>query len=417
MARIRGGAAPPNATGEGNAWTLVKLTFDGTATPCAEQAASAQAKSAAAARRDIDKLTGSSTSAFPAAQRPAALLRRIATVMFARTGRSKSFDLLVSVITLWISCGFFLDAWAHGHVPVETFFTPYHGIFYSGMLALLAVLAVYALRGAVPKIYRYPLLGVPIFIAAGIGDLAWHHFLGIEEGVDALLSPTHQGLGLGIFFISAGPILSALRNRARLRTLWDQLPLILALATWIELIHFGTAYAFDPAAGRTNAPPSIGAFTPDYLTALSLGYYKTAMGVLVVLFQSAVMAGFALFAGSRFALRPGALTLMYLLGNFAAAAAFTNDTPLLATVLVMSAAAGITGDAIVARMQPSPERILAYRVLGTAVPAAYFAAYFIVTAAVDRVWWDWNVTLGAVIWAGVIGFGLTLLSQPRVQSA
>jgi hypothetical protein len=129
------------------------------------------------------------------------------------------------------------------------------------------------------------------------------------------------------------------------------------------------------------------------------------------------MAGYALLAGSRFALRPGALTLMYVLGNFAAAAAFTNDTPLLATVLAMSVAGGIVGDAIVARMQPAPERVLAYRVLGAAVPAAYFITYFIVTAAFDRVWWDWNVMLGAIIWAGVIGFGLTLLSQPRVQNA
>jgi hypothetical protein len=141
------------------------------------------------------------------------------------------------------------------------------------------------------------------------------------------------------------------------------------------------------------------------------------MGVLVVLFQSTIMAGFALFAGTRFPLRPGTLTLMYVLGNFAAAAAFTNDTPLLATVLAMSVVAGVVGDAIVAQLRPSPERIRSYRLLGTAVPAAYFATYFIVTAAAERLWWDWNVMLGAVIWAGVIGFGLTLLSQPRVQSA
>lgn len=337
--------------------------------------------------------------------------------MFAPVDRNKSFDLLVSVITLWISCGFFLDAWAHGHVPVETFFTPYHGVFYSGMLALFVVVAIYAARASIPQSYRYPLLGIPIFLLSGVGDLAWHHFLGIEEGIDALLSPTHQGLGLGIFFIAAGPIISALRNRTALRSLPDQLPLIFALATWIELVHFGTAYAFDPGAGATNAPPAIGPFTPDYLTAIALGYYKSGMGVLVILFQSIVMAGFGLFAGTRFPLRPGALTLMYVLGNFAAAAAFTNDTPLLATVIVMSLVAGIVGDVIVALAQPTPERAIAYRLLGAAVPASYFATYFIVTAAVDRVWWDWNVTLGAVIWAGVIGFGLTLLSQPRTRDA
>lgn len=337
--------------------------------------------------------------------------------MFARGERNATLDLVVSVLTLWIACGFFLDAWAHGHVPVETFFTPYHAVFYSGMLALFIVLGIYAVRGRLPECYRYPLLGVPIFIASGFGDLAWHHFLGIEEGVDALLSPTHQGLGLGVFFISTAPILSALRDRGQSRGLLARLPLVFALATWLELVHFGTAYAFDPAAGSTNAPPPVGAFTPDYLTAIALGYYKTSMGVAVVLFQSAVMAGFALFAGTRFALPPGALTLMYLLGNVAAAAAFTNQTPLLVTVLVMSLAAGAAGDIIVARLRPSPERIVAYRVLGTAVPVVYFATYFIVTAAFDRLWWDWNVTLGAIIWAGVIGFGLTLLSAPRVQQA
>jgi hypothetical protein len=141
------------------------------------------------------------------------------------------------------------------------------------------------------------------------------------------------------------------------------------------------------------------------------------MGVLVVLFQSAIVAGFGLFAGSRFPLRPGALTLMYLLGNFAAAAAFTNDTPLLATVIAMSAVAGIVGDTIVARLHPTPENRRAYVALGIAVPASYFATYFAATAIADRLWWDWNVMLGAIIWAGVIGFALTLLSFPRTQNA
>jgi hypothetical protein len=327
--------------------------------------------------------------------------------------RNAALDLLVSICTLWIACGFFLDAWAHGHVPVETFFTPYHGIFYSGMLALIVLLSVCAARRTIPRTYRYPLLGIPIFVAAGFGDLVWHHFLGVEEGVDALLSPTHQALGLGVFLISSGPILSALRNRSSLQTLTDQLPLVLALATWMELLHFGTAYAFDPGAGRMNAPPPTSPFTPDYLTAIAIGYYKLGTGVLVVLFQSTIVAGFALFAGSRFALRPGAMTLMFVLGNAAAAAAFTNQTPLLVTVLLMSAVAGIVGDAIVNALHPSPDRPAAYRLLGAAVPAAYFSTYMIVTALTGGVWWDWNVLLGAVVWSGVIGFALTLLSQPR----
>jgi hypothetical protein len=337
--------------------------------------------------------------------------------MFSQASRNKRLDLLVSICSLWSACGFLLDTWAHGHVPVETFFTPYHGVAYSGILAGAAILAVYGARHAIPPVYRIPMLGIPLFILSGIGDLIWHAFLGIEEGVDAVLSPTHMGLGIGILLICSAPIVSALRNRDQLRTFADQLPLIFSLAAWMELLHFGTAYAFDPGAGTLNAPPPTAPFTPDYLTALSIGYYKLGTGVLIVIFQSLLMSGFALFAGTRFPLRPGALTLMYLLGNSAAAAAFTNDTPLLITVLAMSLTAGIVGDLIVARWQPSPERIRAYRLLGVGVPLSYFAMYFIVIGLTEHLWWDWNVSLGALIWAGGIGFGLTLLSQPRVQNA
>src|SRR5579883_3245860 len=98
--------------------------------------------------------------------------------MRAATRRSKALDLLVSLCTLWISCGFFLDAWAHGHVPVETFFTPYHGIFYSGMLALAIVLVV--LRRRISRTYRFALLGVPVFLLSGAGDLLWHRAFGVE---------------------------------------------------------------------------------------------------------------------------------------------------------------------------------------------------------------------------------------------
>jgi hypothetical protein len=337
--------------------------------------------------------------------------------MFSKAARNKSLDLLVSFCSLWSAIGFLLDTWAHGHEPVETFFTPYHAVAYSGIFAGAAVLAMYGARRAIPPIYRVPMLGIPLFILFGLGDLAWHALLGIEEGVDAVLSPTHLGLGIGILLIASAPILSALRNRDQLRTFADQVPLIFSLAAWLNLLHFGTAYAFDPGAGAINAPPPTAPFTPDYLTALSIGYYKLGTGVLIVIFQSLLMSGFALFAGSRFALRPGALTVMYLLGNVATAAAFTNQTALLSAVIAMSLAGGITGDFVVTRLHPVQERPIAYRLLGVCVPVAYFAAYFIVTGISERLWWDWNVVLGSVLWAGGIGFGLTLLSQPRTQSA
>lgn len=338
--------------------------------------------------------------------------------------RSLALDYAVGICCVWISAGFFLDAWAHGHVPVESFFTPYHAVFYSGMLALALLLTAFALsarsRGyawpdVFPRPYRLALLGIPIFIAAGIGDMLWHRFFGIEEGVDALLSPTHQVLGLGIFFISSGPIRSVLAERNSTPTARRQLPLFLGLATWLILAHFGTAYAFDPGAGKTNAPPPIVPFTPHYLTALSIGYYKLASGVLIVIFQSTLIAGFTLWIVSRLRACPGMLTTFLLIGNLPAAAAFTNQTPLLAVTLAQSLITGVFGDLFVRRFDPHPGRSSArtFRCFAVAIPMTYFGVYLLGTLLYDGIWWDWNVVLGSWIWSGVCGFALSLLILAR----
>ncbi len=330
------------------------------------------------------------------------------------TPRSLTFDYAVALCSVWISSGFFLDAWAHGHVPVETFFTPYHGVFYSGMLAMIVVLAAYWLRHrGFPRGYRLAVLGIPIFILAGIGDLVWHALMGIEEGVDALLSPTHQCLGLGIFFLASGPIRAVFADRVNSTSLRTQLPLVLSLVAWLTLFHFGTAYAFDPAAGSTNAPPLQNGAMPDYFTALAIGYYKISIGVLIMIFQAMAMTGFALYAVSRIRLAFGSFTIFYVLGNSAAAAAFTNASPLLITTLLQSLVAGLVADIIVFRRDPQPDDPIAYRVFAVSVPLAYMGTYLIVTFAFDRLWWDWNEALGAWIWCGVTGFALSLIGTAR----
>ncbi len=320
--------------------------------------------------------------------------------------------------------GFFLDAWAHGHVPIESFFTPYHAVFYTGMLAMIATLAAFAVfqhnlgyrwTDVFPRSYRIALLGIPIFVLAGIGDMIWHVVLGVEEGVDALLSPTHQILGLGIFFLASGPVRSVVADRLRSTTLVRQLPLALGLAAWLILVHFGTAYAFDPGAGRTNAPPPISPFTQHYLTALAIGYYKISTGVLIVIFQSTVITGFSLWLVSRMHPCPGMLTIMLLLGNAPAAAAFTNHTPLLAVTLAQSLIAGLAGDAFIARYNPHSTvgGTRAFRWFAVLVPMTYIGVYLLGTFLTDRLWWDWNVALGSWIWSGVCGFALSLLASAR----
>jgi hypothetical protein len=97
---------------------------------------------------------------------------------------SIDFDWAFLVPCTWLMVGVTLDGWVHNHIPaLETFFTPWHGVLYSGYLAiavfLLAALVRNHARGyswlqALPMGYDLSLLGVGIFAIAGGLDLLWH---------------------------------------------------------------------------------------------------------------------------------------------------------------------------------------------------------------------------------------------------
>lgn len=415
---ISGGASLGSIRGAGREPAPI-ATLDGVSVTREPHAARESASEIAPTRSSTPEVVRTLSTRHLLSPEGALPYRRVSPqIMQNAAPRSLALDYAVGICGVWISGGFFLDAWAHGHVPVENFFTPYHAVFYSGMVALGIFLVAFALRSrrqgyawrdVFPQPYHLALVGIPIFAAAGIGDMLWHRFFGIEEGVDALLSPTHQVLGLGIFFVAAGPIRSVLAQRGAV-TAATQLPLALGLATWLILTHFGTAYAFDPAAGRTNAPPPIVPFTPDYLTALAIGYYKIATGVLIVIFQCTLIAGFALWLVSRMRPSPGMFTTLLVLGNVPAAAAFTNQTPLLAVTVAQALITGIFADYFATRYDPSPspERAAVFRTFAVAVPMVYAGIYFAGTAIADGIWWDWNIVLGCWIWSGVCGFALTL---------
>src|SRR5262249_56814071 len=134
------------------------------------------------------------------------------------------FDWLIGLLSCWLTGGFFLDGWAHNHLgSMETFFTPWHAVLYSGFAAIMTTLLVAWLRGlydrrpltaAVPEGYELSALGVLVFGLGGVLDLVWHLRFGIEAGTDALLSPTHLLLAASGILIVTGP----------LRAPWRQAP-------------------------------------------------------------------------------------------------------------------------------------------------------------------------------------------------
>src|SRR5438876_11107410 len=130
----------------------------------------------------------------------------------------KRIDSIAATLGAWLFCGILTDGWAHNHIHVETFFTPWHAILYAGYLANLAYFAYLFNQGrrkgqtwreAIPDGYHLAALGVVIFGLAGIADLTWHLIFGIEISVSAGFSPPHLGIMIAIALIVSGPFVAA----------------------------------------------------------------------------------------------------------------------------------------------------------------------------------------------------------------
>lgn len=65
-----------------------------------------------------------------------------------------------AVFSTWTVIGLFLDGWAHRHDKPETFFSPYHGILYSGVAA-----------GVLWSLYESRRIGTPIFSGSRLTSL------------------------------------------------------------------------------------------------------------------------------------------------------------------------------------------------------------------------------------------------------
>lgn len=123
-------------------------------------------------------------------------------------------ELAFAVFSVWTISGLFLDGWAHRQGKPETFFTPWHGLLYSGFAAGMAW-TVYdrartARRGeATSSVDRLVVAGGALFAMAGLADMVWHTIFGIEEDLGALLSPSHLLLMLAGLLLTTAPLRAA----------------------------------------------------------------------------------------------------------------------------------------------------------------------------------------------------------------
>ncbi|MBV9972837.1 MAG: hypothetical protein JO135_05830 [Candidatus Eremiobacteraeota bacterium] len=324
-----------------------------------------------------------------------------------------ALDWLMTFAGIWTISGLFIDGHHHLFENVETFFNPWHAIMYSGGLFAVLTLTWTALKNqragypfwrAVPEGYQQSMVGVAFIIIGGAADMVWHAFFGFEHQLDLLVSPPHLVLLTALFFVVTGPVRSALTRADRLSTLASQLPMLICMGLAAQTLQFMTQIAFYPEALMRDRPLSQTVYQNDQFALSAFLFYRQALEMIIVIWQSVLLAAIVLYVAARFRLALGAFFILCVAEKLWIGADLSRDWGEFALVIAASAAAGILADVIMLQIRPSLERPNAFRLLAFAVPALYFCAYFLLAVPMfGGTWWNMTFVFGAIVEAGIAG--------------
>ncbi len=281
-------------------------------------------------------------------------------------------NLVTALLGTWLTLGLMLDAWAHNNVPeLESFFTPWHGVFYTGFFATAAWIG-WTVRGPlfarrfseIPAGYGAAVAAVAVFAVSAAGDMIWHLIFGIEQRIDILFSPTHLGLGASMVAIVLAPVRSAWANRSLPAApgLGRLLPSVLAtaLATTVTLLFLEYANALTYGSGDVVVA----------LSTLDEGFTAglvTDMAVTNLLLLLPVLA-----LARRWTLPFGSATIIYAVAGMLSAAITGFDN---SSLLIGVLAAGACVDLLARWLRPSPHRLTRFRAFAAAAPLATWTIY------------------------------------------
>jgi hypothetical protein len=337
----------------------------------------------------------------------------------ARPRASYRTDMVTAVLGAWFVIGLFLDAWAHNNLTeLETFFTAWHGVFYSGFVATSAWICWSVLQNmrtglrgvaAVPVGYGLSVLALPLFAVFAVGDGVWHGLFGIETDINILFSPTHVGLMGTMAVIVTAPLRSAWGDPASTAapTLRRLLPAVLSVtfATCLVLlfVQYANALVWSPAGiveGLSRA-------TDDGSIVLEPSPVRLVASVAVT---NVVLLVPLLLMARRWRVPPGTASVLYLTvaGLVGAVTAFASPAMLLMLVL-----AGVAVDGLLAWLRPGDGArgpVLAFAGLASLVTWALFVGVASVVEgrlpAVVEMW------TGVPVVAALHGLILGVLAAP-----
>jgi hypothetical protein len=314
---------------------------------------------------------------------------------------TRQFEWIVVALCTWLMAGAYLDSWAHRHLArLETFFTPWHAVLYSGMFAILIFLALTALRNqargyspghVLPAGYGLSLVGCVMFGIAGVIDMFWHLRFGIEVSLAALISPPHLLLMLSLGLIVTGPLRAAWRRPG------TRAPFTAIISASLLLSMFTFFGQFDQPLVNTWAA------TQGALPATT--WYIQELGILGIMVQTALLTGVVLYLLSRFTLPFGSITLLAGL-NGALLGSLDQHFELIPVAII----GGLTADLVMLWLRPGPQRVVALRVASFLGPVGVCALYLLFLELTRGLSWPITLWLGSIAVSGAIGVLLSYLA-------
>ncbi|MFC4811019.1 hypothetical protein [Paenibacillus sp. GCM10023250] len=339
----------------------------------------------------------------------------------ARVATGKEY--VTILFGVWLIAGVFVDGFAHNHGAVETFFTPWHAILYSGFMASaiwMGWLLLQAKRAsgvswteAAPAGYGLGLIGVGLFLLGGLGDMYWHTVFGIEQNIAALLSPTHLLLLLGGLLILSSPFRASWHDASLTKPGWAAFtPAFISLVVTTGAVAFFLMYAW---MFRYNLPAA--SSVDWYSNQFGGGFIaenNAERGLSYILIDTLVYMFPVFLLMKRWALPIGTITLHFTIVTVMMNVldGFQNYPS-----IFIACGAGLVGDILYKALRAEDGRAFAERIVAAALPIALWSFYYAWMAITDGIGWETELWAGSIVEATLLSLGLQLLAAPKPAAA
>jgi hypothetical protein len=328
------------------------------------------------------------------------------------------------LLATWTILGLFLDVWSHGQFGSDAFLSIWHALFFPGFLATAGYIISPFVRSwrtgqtpsaGAPAVYDLGLVGVLLFLVGVIGDTIWHAVVGVERGIEAVMSPAHILMLLGLVLIASIPFRAAWaagRAGPEAPSFRELLPALLSITLATLIICLGALYLWAFSNARLMNPLGLERIARD-LGANTVGAVVSEaaqqLGMAGLIITNSLLLAPVLIMLRRWHLPFGSVTLLFTVVAGLMAAVSGMFFPLLVLAPV---GGGLCADWLNRRWRPSPHRVGALRAFALVVPLVTWGLYFVAVHTMWTMAWSPLLWAGALMWTAASSLGLSVIAVP-----